>query len=110
MWESCAEKMCKLNVQTEPSRLVFCCRTCKPSSFSLPTAHTHTYTQRNPMIHRGMDEQNNSRMSNVMKDKNEQIAVLSYLSGFVIHPCFLPLWQVTVPLSLFRVKQFKAPC
>lgn len=75
MCVSCAEKMCKLNVQTEIS--LFCCRTCKPYSFSLPTTHT----QRNPMIQRGMDEQNNGRLSNVMKIKNE----INYFS-------VLPFW------------------
>lgn len=97
-----AKKMCKLNIQTNiygfpPGGHVCCLHSLCPQ-----------HTQRNPMIERGMG--NKGRMAHLMKDKNEQIALPSYLSGFAIHPCSPPLWQVTVPLSLFSVKLFKAPC
>lgn len=90
--------MCTINVQTNMWSICFLQDgACYPPS--LCPQHTH----------KGIPWRQERRMNRTIVEcfiwwkikKNEQTVLLPYLSGFAIHPCFPPLWQVTVPLSLF---------
>ena len=66
------------------------------AAFFLPAHNTHKG------IPLEREEWMDRTMAQLIKDRNALI-ILPYLSGFAIHPCFPPLWQVTVPLSLLSV-------